>query len=91
MNSYNTYFLKWAKDEVRSVDGRSLVTKQLIENPSGVKVVHLEQTNFKTSIERIDGHFWIEDLKGNMLSDCGFPIYQHKLPSYADSRFSDAS
>ena len=73
--NYWNELLKWAKDKVRSVDGRSLVTKQVIENPSGVKVVHLEQTDFKTSNDRIDWHFWIEDLKGNTLSDCGFPIY----------------
>ena len=82
--NYNDDYLKWANEEVKVGDKHSMMTKTVITNEDGSKTTVLQKMNFHSTNERIDGHFWIEDMTGKIVSDCGFSKYQHNLPCFAD-------
>jgi len=93
MSQYNPYsaeYVAWAKKEVSDKKKRSMMTKDTITNPDGSTTTLFSQMNTKTSNDRIDGHFWIEDLNGKIVSDCGFNSYKHNLPCFKDPRFYNA-
>ena len=81
-NPYSAEYVAWAKEEVSDKKKRSMMTTDTITNPDGSTTILYSQMNTKTNNDRIDGHFWIEDLNGKMVSDCGFSTYQHNLPCF---------
>jgi hypothetical protein len=89
-NSNNTMtnkenYIKWATSVAtdHNNNGQIMVQTDLV-NPDGSITKMLSQRNFKTSNDRIDGHFWLEDMNGKIISDGGFSSYQHKLPWFKD-------
>jgi len=93
MSQYNPYsaeYLAWAKGEVSDKNKRSMMTQDIITNPDGSTTMVISQMNTTTSNDRIDGHFWIEDLNGKLVSDCGLSTYQHNLHCFKDPRLYNA-
>ena len=80
-------YLDWARDEVADKEGRGMTLEYDHKNANGSTTKVLSQFNTKVSKDRIDGHFWLEDMNGNLVSDCGFNAYKHKLPCFNSVEF----
>ena len=82
---------EWSKAQINAKQPTQHSTKKVI-NPNGsTTFVHSSFQMGRASTERIDGHFWIEDLQGNLLSDCGFNNYKKNLPIFKDPEYYDES
>jgi|TARA_R110001599_G_scaffold347354_2_gene573537 hypothetical protein len=80
-------YLDWARDEVADKEGKGIYCEYDHKNANGSTTKVLSQFNTKVSKDRIDGHFWLEDMNGNLVSDCGFHAYKHKLPCFNNLDF----
>ena len=84
-------YMDWANNDINNRDRRSMMMKDTITHPNGKTTTIIQGFNSKKSNDRIGGHFWIEDLNGKLLSDCGFTNYQHKLPCFSDKSYYNPS
>ena len=76
-------YLDWSLKEIEDKKRTMMVQTDHI-NPDGSITKCFQQKNFSSSNDRIDGHFWLEDMNGNIISDGGFSSYQHRLPCFED-------
>ena len=80
-------YVEWARKETAD-KGRGGMTVQYDQkNDDGSTTKVFSSFNSKVSNDRIDGHFWLEDMNGKIVSDCGFNSYKHKLPCFNDKSF----
>lgn len=80
-------YVEWARKEVAEKGELGMMVEYDQKNPDGSTTKVFSQFNTKVSRDRIDGHFWLEDMNGKIVSDCGFSTYQHKLPCFSDRQF----
>lgn len=80
------HLVDWAVKAQQSKNKSMTVAADHI-NEDGSLTKVFSSFNTKSSNDRIDGHFWIEDLNGRRLSDCGFNAYKHQLPCFSNPNF----
>jgi hypothetical protein len=83
--SINEEFIKYWKNERRATDiNREIMVQRDRVNPDGsITHMYYHQSNFiSTKSDLIDGHFWLEDMNGKIISDGGLSSYQHRLPCF---------
>lgn len=59
-----------------------MVSSDLLNDDGSITTTYSEYYQ-TVSKDVIDGHFWLEDMEGNIISDGGFDSYKHKLPCFA--------
>ena len=94
---YNTYeqmannskdggdYVRWAVKSSQKSRSMMISTDHINDNGSITKI-HRPFTQ-TPGRDRIDGHFWLEDMEGNIISDGGFDSYKHKLPCFQDNLY----
>ena len=80
-------YVEWARKETADKGKEGMTVQYDQQNADGSTTKVFSQFNSKVSNDRIDGHFWLEDMNGKIVSDCGFNSYKHKLPCFNDKAF----
>ena len=80
-------YVEWARKETADKGKEGMTVQYDQKNDDGSTTKVFSQFNTKVSNDRIDGHFWLEDMNGKIVSDCGFNSYKHKLPCFNDKSF----
>ena len=83
---YDLQLDSWSQREIAKKDKLMMVEIDY-KNADGSTTKMLSIYDYKASRDRIDGHFWIEDLNGKILSDCGFGDYKHNLPIFQNPSY----
>ena len=80
-------YVEWARKETADKEKTPMMVEYDQKNANGSTTKVFSQYNSKVSNDRIDGHFWLEDMNGNIISDGGLNSYKHKLPCFSDKAF----